>query len=155
MTNQSWVTNPAVQALFEELTPKQAINAIIDEIERYDTPTQIDYFTDVGNVALKRADEAQEIADATHLKNDPVSKAALLAGISSTYVNQIIDQVPKLIDNGMWFSDACEVVAVLTNFSQKAKNFEDVEAIGDFWDYISACCGAPKDVKPVIDKPMW
>ena len=155
MTNQSWVTNPAVQALFEELTPKQAINAIIDEIERYDTPTQIDYFTDIGNVALKRADEAQEVADATHLKDDPVSKAALLAGVSSTYVNQIIDQVQKLIDNGMWFSDACEVVAILTNFKERAGNFDNDKYMSAFWDFISNNCCAKHDVAPLIDTPMW
>ncbi len=91
----------------------------------------------------------------TQSQNDPTLKAAALAGVTPEYVDQIIDQVQKLIDNGMWFSDACEVVSILTNFKEKAENFGKEPYMAEFWDFISDNCWAKHGVEPIIDTPMW
>ena len=135
-------------------TFKLSLQKMMDDLEDCgDSIYQRQLLFEMGDEMINRANEIQELADSC--SSDSTAIAAMQAGVSSTYVDQIVDQVQKLLDIGMWFSDACEVVAVLTNFSQKAKNFEDTEAINEFWDYISRCCVAPKDVKPVIDMPMW
>ena len=91
----------------------------------------------------------------TNTNTDSLTTIATRIGVSSYYVNQVIDNVQKLIDNGMWFSDACEVVSILTDFKQKAKNSDDIEACLEFWDFISDNCIAKTGVKPIIDMPMW
>ena len=91
----------------------------------------------------------------TQSQSNPITKAAQLAGVTPEYVDQIIDQVQKLIDNGMWFSDACEVVAIVTDFKKKAENFGNERQIAKFWDFVSDNCCAKPGVEPLIDTPMW
>jgi len=86
---------------------------------------------------------------------NPTNQIAVLVGTSSHVVDQVITQVQKLLDNGMWFSDACEVVSILTPLEDLFNNFDDSEKMGEFWDFISDCCTAPRGVTPRIASPMF
>jgi len=86
---------------------------------------------------------------------DTVNQTAELVGTSSHVVEQVIIQVQKLLDNGMWFSDACEVVAILAPLNTLLRNFDDSEKMGEFWDFISDNCIAPRGVTPIIPSPMF
>jgi len=86
---------------------------------------------------------------------DTLNQTAELVGTSSHVVDQVITQVQKLLDNGMWFSDACEVVAILTPLEVLFNNFDDSEKMGEFWDFISDNCVSPRGVAPRIDSPMF
>ena len=88
------------------------------------------------------------------MKN-PLNQIAELVGTSSDVVDKIINQVQKLLDNGLWFSDACEVVSILTPLDELLGNFDDNEKMGEFWDFISANCVAPRGVEPLIAMPMF
>lgn len=130
------------------------IQKIMDDLEDYDSLYQRQILLETGKAMIARAHEVQELADSCN-DTDNITIIATRIGVSSYYVNEVIDNVQKLIDNGMWFSDACEVVAILTDFKQKAKNFNDIEAVNEFWDVISDSCIVQTGVKPVIDMPMW
>ena len=86
---------------------------------------------------------------------DPISQTAKLVGTSPSFVNQVINQVQKLLDNGMWFSDACEVVSILTPVNDHIINFNDSEKMAEFWDSVSDNCVSPRGVKPLIATPMF
>ena len=83
------------------------------------------------------------------------AKHVSFANITPEYTVQVIEQVQKLIDNGMWFSDACEVVSILTDFNEKASGFDDVKQVSRFWDFISDNCCSKPGIEPLIDIPMW
>ena len=84
-----------------------------------------------------------------------VDKAAELVGTSPRLVNQVIDQVQKLLDRGMWFSDACEVISILTPLNDHLDNFNDTTIMAQFWDFVSDHCSSPRGVKPLIASPMF
>ena len=83
------------------------------------------------------------------------AKEVAFANVTPEYTVQVIDQVQKLIDNGMWFSDACEVVAILTNFKKQAAGANDKRKISEFWDFISDNCWSQNGSKPLTPNPIW
>lgn len=86
---------------------------------------------------------------------DPINQTAELVDTSIDVVEQVTVQVQKLLDNGMWFSDACEVVSILTPLEVLLDNFNDSEKMGEFWDFVSDNCVAPRGVTPLIATPMF
>lgn len=74
------------------------------------------------------------------VNKDSASKTAELVGGSSDDVNQVVEQVQLLLDNGYGFSDACDIVSILTPLKTRFKNFEDSKAMAEFWDYVSLQC---------------
>ena len=86
---------------------------------------------------------------------DSIIQTAKLVGTEPSFVNQVISQVQKLLDKGMWFSDACEVVSILTPLNDRLDSFNDSEKMAEFWDFVSDNCVAPRGVTPLIATPMF
>ena len=86
---------------------------------------------------------------------DPIKQIANLVDTPRHVVDQVINQVQKLLDKGMWFSDACEIVALLTPLNTLLRNFNDNIAMSAFWDFISDNCISPRGVTPIIPSPMF
>ena len=78
---------------------------------------------------------------------------ANLMSLDTDYVIHIIESVQELIDMGMWFSDACEVVCIVTKFSDKLNNQIPVETSAQFWDFISECCWTK--TAPLTQTTLW
>ena len=87
--------------------------------------------------------------------NDSVSNIAKLVGTAAKDVHQIIDYVQLLLNQGLWFTDACEIVAILTPLKSRFANFEDPEKMGEFWDFVSDNCVVPDGVELRTDLPVF
>ena len=82
-------------------------------------------------------------------------RVANIAGISVDYLNQLIFQIQTLLNRGFWFSDACEIISILTNFKQRASNYEDTESMIDFWNEMSDICYAPEGTELITPTPIF
>ena len=132
---------------------KTSFQKIMDNLEQIDSASQRELLIDMGNQMITRADEIQKMAD--ECDDDNVSRMACKIGASSTFVNRLIDQINLLLENGMWFSDACEIVCILNPLKGNIKNSEDYEIMSEFWDFISDCCYSPKGVTPKTTQPVF
>lgn len=60
--------------------------------------------------------------------------------------------IQGLLDDGMWFSDAC----YLLQFSDKAYQLTgNQDNIQKFWDYLADRCVAPEGVTPKTESPLF
>lgn len=61
-------------------------------------------------------------------------------------------QIQQMLDNGMWFSDACHILGILDDTYHLQG---DAEQIDKFWDQLANDCVSPKGVEPKIEHPMF
>lgn len=132
---------------------KTSFQKIMDDLEQIDSSSQRELLIDMGNQMITRANEVQKMAD--ECDDDNVSRMACKIGASSTFVNRLIDQINLLLENGMWFSDACEIVCILNPLKDNIKNFDNYEIMSHFWDFMSDCCYSPKGVEPKTEYPIF
>lgn len=132
---------------------KTSFQKIMDDLEKIDSESQRELLIEIGNQMITRADEVQKMADECDVDN--TSRMACKIGASSNFVNQLIDQINLLLTNGMWFSDACEIVGILNPLKENIENFDNYETMSEFWDFISDCCYSPKGVEPKTKYPIF
>ena len=132
---------------------KTSFIKIMDDLEQIDSASQRELLIDMGNQMITRANEIQKMAD--ECDDDYVSQMACKIGASSTFVNRLINQINLLLANGMWFSDACEIVCILNPLKGNVENFDNYEIMSEFWDFMSDCCFSPKGVTPKTEQPLF
>jgi len=130
-----------------------AFQNIMNNLEQIDSESQRDLLISMGNQMITRAEQVQKMAD--ECDDDRISQMACKIGASSSFVNRLIDQVNLLIENGMWFSDACEVVCILNPLKENVENFNDYKTMSEFWDFMSDCCYSPAGVEPKTKYPIF
>jgi hypothetical protein len=132
---------------------KTSFIKIMDDLEQIDSESQRELLISMGNQMITRADQVQKMAD--ECDDDRVSQMACKIGASSNFVNRLIDQVNLLLANGMWFSDACEIVCILNPLKENVENFDNHEIMSEFWDFMCDCCFSPKGVEPKTKYPIF
>ena len=132
---------------------KTQFQNVMDDLEKIDSDSQRELLIEMGNQMIDRADSVQRMAD--ECDDDYISQMAYKIGTTSSLINQLIDQVNLLLEKGMWFSDACEIVCILNPLKDRIENFDNYEIMSHFWDFMSDCCYSPKGVEPKTKYPIF
>ena len=69
-------------------------------------------------------------------------------------IEEMANEIQKLLNTGWWFSDACDVVHFMFDHQSQFKNPKH-EYILELYDQLANDCYAPKDVKPFLSQPLW
>lgn len=65
-----------------------------------------------------------------------------LVGATDEQLDLLIGRVQMIMNNGFWFSDACQIEYYLYNTTGKMKNFNK-DTANELFDFVADCVFAP------------